>query len=334
MTSLSSVFFGTPDFALSSLEAALKTTRVLAVITQPDRPRGRGQKLSPCPVKALATAKGIRCFSPASLKKPSPELDELTAWMAQSERPDVLLVTAYGNILPQSILDWPKIAPINVHASLLPRWRGAAPIQRALESGDPITGVSLQKIVFELDAGDILSEGTLLIAPDANAESLSLELSALGGHLLEDYITGLSGGTINGRPQELTKVTFAKKITKEEGFYSPKWTAHELHNRVRAFSVWPGVKADFNGSIIKLVETSLAPPTDALKTLLSSAVGSVSLLNSKIFLRTYNDVRASEPLLLELKKVQFPAKPVTPAVDALRNFFSEKPTQLLKAPTI
>lgn len=146
----SSIFFGTPDFALPSILSALECTNVLGVVTQPDRPRGRGQKLSPCPVKKIGLDHNLPCFSPVSLRKRSADeeaakaFDAFVSWKNSIERPDFLIVTAYGNILPQEILDWPRFAPINVHASLLPRWRGAAPIQRALEAGDLNTGVALQ----------------------------------------------------------------------------------------------------------------------------------------------------------------------------------------------
>ena len=132
------VFFGTPEFALPSLEATVAECEVLGVVTQPDRPRGRGQKLSPCPVKNLALQKGLRCFSPTSLKKPSPERDELRQF-AEGAKPDLLIVAAYGNILTPEWLALPKLGPLNVHGSLLPRWRGAAPIQRCLELGDTKT---------------------------------------------------------------------------------------------------------------------------------------------------------------------------------------------------
>lgn len=328
---LSSVFFGTPEFALPSLEAALKTTNVLAVVTQPDRPRGRGQQLSPCPIKARALKEGLRVFSPPSLRKDSAELREFEEWIAQhaaeGERPDFLFVTAYGNILPQKFLDWPKIGPINVHASLLPRWRGAAPIQRCLEMGDSQTGVSLQKMVFELDAGDVLAEENISLDSKIAAAELTEKLSALGGTLLERFVRSQNeNSALSGRSQALDseKITFAAKITKEEGFWSPDWTATTLHNKVRAFSVWPGVKARLGENIIKIAITELSPDL-AVPTKL--AVGELKMHENKVILGCYSDVRASEPNYIVLSEVQLPSKPVGRALDVLRNLLQAK-TQL------
>jgi methionyl-tRNA formyltransferase len=328
---LSSVFFGTPEFALSSLEAAIKTTRVLGVVTQPDRPRGRGQKLSPCPVKELAQKHGLPCFSPQSLRKNSPELEELRTWMKKIGQPDFLLVTAYGNILPQEFLAWPKIGPINVHASLLPRWRGAAPIQRALEAGDGHTGVCLQKMVFELDAGDVLAEATLKIEPHFDAETLSALLSKAGGELLATFLQSFDGALLLGQPQNPGLVTTAKKIEKSEGFYSPDWTASEIQNRVRAFNVWPGVKAEFEGQIVKICAMSRAAPELGYP-LKESLVGSLLEQNDRVLLVAYADIRTRELSFLEVTKIQFPGKPPQKATDVFRNYFLKKlPLALKKA---
>jgi methionyl-tRNA formyltransferase len=243
------VFFGTPDFALPSLEAAVRTTKVMAVVTQPDRPRGRGQKLSACPVKTRALELGLKVFSPASLKKESPELAELKA-VLMSERPDYFFVTAYGNLLPQGFLDLPKMIPINVHASLLPKWRGAAPIQRSLEAGDEKTGVCLQRMVMELDAGNVLLEASIKLSSEHNAESLSRELSVLGGILLERFMREAEKADpgsefFRGIAQAASQISIAPKISKDEGFYRLNWSAQTFHNKVRAFRLWPKVEALF-----------------------------------------------------------------------------------------
>lgn len=236
-----SVFFGTPAFALPSLEAAISQTQVLAVVTQPDRPRGRGQQVIPCEVKQLAQQRGIEVFSPPSLRKPSDELSRFEAFVATTQ-PDLLLVTAYGNLLPQKYLDWPRVGPINVHASLLPKWRGAAPIQRSIEAGDAVSGVCLQRMVMALDAGDVLSEAQMALDPAFGAIALTQALAKLGGDLLEKYLAHLNGDELSGRPQDPSLVTLAPKITKTEGLWRPTWTASQTLNRVRAFEAWPKVQ--------------------------------------------------------------------------------------------
>lgn len=253
--------------------------------------------------------------------------------MNQIGRPDFLLVTAYGNILPQEFLDWAAIGPINVHASLLPRWRGAAPIQRALEAGDEYTGVCLQKMVFELDAGDVLAEATLKIESHLDAEALTHILSKMGGELLEKFLRSFEGSALMGRPQDPSLVTTAKKIEKSEGFYSPDWTASELLNRVRAFSVWPGVKADFEGQIVKICSLHMAPAElgHASKDALA---GSLIDKNGRVLLVAYGDIRTREPVFLEITKIQFPGKPPQTAADVFRNYFSKKQPLCLKKATL
>ncbi len=330
---LKSVFFGTPDFALPSLSAARLTTQVLAVVTQPDRPRGRGQKLLPCEVKAQALEAGIPCFSPASLRKPSPELDALMDCLLQN-KPDLFLVTAYGNILPEKLLAIPRLGSINVHASLLPRWRGAAPIQRALEAGDPFTGVSLQKIVYELDAGDVLGETQHPLPPSTDAAEATAALSRLGGLLLQKYLGEMGEGPLVGKAQDPALITHAAKITKEEGLWSPDWTALEAHNRIRAFCVWPTVRARFvpGGVELKLVRAERRSPPRPL------APGEILLHEKNVFLGVRSagpsgdrsagpsGVRTGEAMVTEalvLQKIQVPGKPPVVAFDYFQNFGKE-----------
>ncbi len=311
---LKAVFFGTPDFALPSLQAALATTDILAVVTQPDRPRGRGQKVLPCGVKALALEGGLRCFSPSSLRKSSPELDELLSFL-DAHSPDLFLVTAYGNILPESFLARPRLGAINVHASLLPRWRGAAPIQRALEAGDAVSGVCLQKMVYELDAGDVLAAEEHPLPSSTDAFEATGALSRLGGLLLARYLGDLNGGPLLGQPQNSSKITHAAKIRKEEGLWSPDWSAIESHNRIRAFCVWPSVRARFpaGNHELKLLRSTIAPAPRLL------SPGELMLQDGRVFC----GVRTSEAAgsdCLELLRIQAPGKAPVAAFDYFQNF--------------
>jgi methionyl-tRNA formyltransferase len=237
------VFWGTPTFSISSLEACFKNSEVIAVVTQPDKPKGRGHDLLPTPVKEWALNKQIKVFAPKSLRKLDEEGLELVDFL-QKNPADYFVVVAYGNIFPQTFLDMPKIAAVNVHASLLPRWRGAAPIQRSLESGDEITGVSLQKMVAALDAGDVLLEKRYMPQEEDNAQLMFQKLSLLGGELLSDFLR-TDFLAIMPQKQDEALVTLAPKISKEEAIFRATWTAKEFCNRVRAFFVWPTVKVVF-----------------------------------------------------------------------------------------
>lgn len=243
---LRTVFFGTPEFSVASLEACAKLFDLRGAVTQPDRPRGRGHKVIPCEVKEAALKMPLPVFAPESLRKDSDELQKLKTFLV-SEKIDLFVVLAYGNILPETLLSLPRLGAVNLHASLLPRWRGAAPIQRALETGDNSTGVSLQKMVQKLDAGDVLHEKSLLIGAQDNAETLSRKLSALSAEVLSEYFTQHFKNALKGQKQDESLVTLAAKITKEEALWSPTWTAREVHNKVRAFSIWPQVKATVSG---------------------------------------------------------------------------------------
>jgi len=310
---MKTVFFGTPDFALSSLRACQENSQLVAVVTQPDRPRGRGQKLSACPVKALALEWGLPVFSPASLRKPSEELAALHTLLAK-ESPDLFVVTAYGNLLPQNVLDLPKLGCINLHASLLPRWRGAAPIQRAIESRDTETGVCLQKMVMELDAGDVLSEVRTPLSSDESAVVLSERLSVLGGELLVKF---LRAPVWMGKAQNPADISYAAKITKEEGFWKPSWSPTETHAKVRAFAAWPQVKVLLKGSSaeVKLLETALF--ARAKLEMADTAATSLILKSGRVFLES--EVRSSEHML-ELIRIQVPGKGPVRAWDYFQNF--------------
>jgi methionyl-tRNA formyltransferase len=227
---------GTPDFAAAVLRGVLDAgaCRIAAVYTQPDRPCGRGQACRPGPVKTLALKRGLPVLQPADFKSP-----ETVAKLA-AFAPDVLLVAAYGMLLPQPVLDVPKIMPINVHASLLPRHRGAAPVQRAILGGDTVTGATIMRMVRALDAGPILAQRALAIGFDDDAGTILSQMAALGGVLLAETLARLAAGPILEIPQDESRATYAAKIGKAEAELSFDRPVMDVHNRIRAFSPKPG----------------------------------------------------------------------------------------------
>ena len=255
------VFWGSPDFAVSALAACKEHSEILGVVTQPDKARGRGHELLPTPVKAWAQKENIKVFSPKSLRKLDEEGEATVAFLQQSKA-DYFVVVAYGNLLPDSILAIPLKAPVNIHASLLPRWRGAAPIQRALEMGDEVTGVSLQRMVKELDAGDVYLEKKYQILDEDNSETLFEKLSYLGAELITDFLKA-DFSTLHATQQDIAKITHAAKIDKKEAMWTPAWKAAEFHNKVRAFYSWPTVKITFsndkNKVEVKVLKTKRMP---------------------------------------------------------------------------
>jgi len=240
---LNIVFAGTPEFAAVALRALLDSPhRVLAVYTQPDRPAGRGRKLTASPVKALAVEHSIPVHQPATLK--DPQQQRVLAGL----QPDVLVVVAYGLILPQAVLDIPRLGCLNIHASLLPRWRGAAPIQRAILAGDTETGVTIMQMDAGLDTGPMLTVIRCPISANDTSQSLNDRLALLGGRALLDTLEQLSTGSVSAQAQDSTQACYAAKITKQEARIDWTRTAAELAREVRAFNPWPvaftGLDAD------------------------------------------------------------------------------------------
>ena len=241
------VFAGTPDFAVPSLRAAAQRNEVVAVYTQPDRPAGRGRGLSPSPVKLEAVARGIPVLQPESLK--SPEAQETLRRLA----PDLMIVVAYGLILPRAVLDIPTYGCWNVHASLLPRWRGAAPIQRAIEAGDAETGVCLMQMEAGLDTGPVLLEQRLQIGAEETGGQLHDRLSELGAQTLADGLGLLRAGIRPvPRPQPEHGVTYAHKLDKAQARLDWQLPAEQLARRVRAFNPWPVAEAQLAGERLRI----------------------------------------------------------------------------------
>ena len=251
------VYMGTPDFAAVILRAlvAWPGAEVLCAYTQPDRPCGRGQECRPTPVKAVALEAGIEVRQPLNFKDPA----DVAALAALDF--DVLVVAAYGLILPQSVLDTPRFMPVNVHGSLLPRWRGAAPIQRALEAGDMATGITIMKMELGLDSGPILLQRALRIADGDNAGILHDELAEMGADALLDALTRLPQGRLMCLEQDESRVTFAPKLSKEEGLIDWNSEAEPLHNHIRAMHPWPGAFFDWTTPAGKTLRLTIEPGT-------------------------------------------------------------------------
>jgi methionyl-tRNA formyltransferase len=228
------VFFGTPEFAVPTLEALLRSRhKVVGVVTQPDRPRGRGQKTSAAPVKARALAAGLPVLQPERLKDPA-FLDRLTALGA-----DLGVVAAYGRILTDAVLAMPRLGLLNVHASLLPRYRGAAPVHRAVIAGERETGVTIMRVVKALDAGPMLSTVRRPIGPEDTSDEVERDLSRLGAELLVSTADDLASGKSHEAPQAEAAATYAHRLTKDDGVAVWSWPAGRLHNLVRGLHPWP-----------------------------------------------------------------------------------------------
>lgn len=241
------VFAGTPEFAAQHLQALLDAGRqIVAVYTQPDRPAGRGQKLMPSPVKQLALQHGIAVYQPQTLRDPAAQA-ELAALA-----PDLMVVVAYGLILPQVVLDTPRLGCINSHASLLPRWRGAAPIQRAIEAGDASSGVTVMQMEAGLDTGPMLLKMTTTITAEDTGGSLHDRLAQLGSAAVVEAVTKLAAGELRGEVQDDSLATYAHKLNKDEARLDWSRPAVELERLVRAFNPWPICHSTLNGEVLKV----------------------------------------------------------------------------------
>ncbi len=241
------IFAGTPDFAVPSLQMLLESKHdVCAVYTQPDRPAGRGRHLQPSPVKQLAEATGIPVLQPLTLKKPE-ALRQLIDFNA-----DLMVVVAFGMILPQAMLDAPKLGCINVHGSLLPRWRGAAPIQRAIMAGDVKTGVTLMQLVHKLDAGDMLHKEEYLIGADDTSCDVYDKLAGLGAIGLAKVLAQLESGAVHPEPQNEALVTYAEKLDKSEAVIDWTQPAGQLARKVRGLNPWPVAQTFYQGNVLRI----------------------------------------------------------------------------------
>lgn len=252
------VFMGSPELAARIMEALASKYRVVGVVTQPDRPAGRGKVLASPPVKVLADQLGIPTIQPERLRDEA--FAQLQAW-----NPDVIVVAAFGQILRQRVLELPKFGCINVHASYLPRWRGAAPIQAAILHGDEFTGVSIMKMDAGIDTGPVLIQEKVYLAVDETLSTLTEKLSALGATLLLKALEDYLAGKLDSKPQPQGGDTYAGMLKKEDGLLDFTQSAAEIDRKVRALNDWPGTYCDVNGQVIKIrkVKTILSEPHPA-----------------------------------------------------------------------
>jgi len=247
------VFMGTPELAVASLEALLKSEdQVVGVVTQPDRPKGRGQTLAASPIKQVALREGLPLLQPVKMKDPV-FLDALRAW-----QPDLIAVTAFGRILPPVILSLPPRGCINVHGSLLPKYRGAGPIQWAIIKGEQETGITTMLMDEGMDTGPMLLQERVPILPEDTAGTLSVKLAEVGGRLLVETIRRLHAGTLTPQPQDHSKATLAPLLKKEDGLITWTASATDIANRIRGLSPWPGAYAYARGERWVLSRASAA----------------------------------------------------------------------------
>jgi methionyl-tRNA formyltransferase len=259
---LNLIFCGTPRFAVPTLEKLVASGhRIHLVVTQPDRPKGRGLELVQSPVKESALKLNLPITQPDRIKTNHEFRAQLT-----SLQPDAIIVVGYGRIIPQWMLDLPPLGNINLHASLLPKYRGAAPIQWAIASGETVTGVTTMRINAGLDTGDILQQQQLAIAPNDTAETLAPRLAAIGADLMVDTLRGLQSGTIHPRPQDNAQATLAPILKKEDGLIDFSRSATDISNRIRGFLPWPGAHTKFRGKTLQIIKarptTGELPPAE------------------------------------------------------------------------
>ncbi|GAB4545183.1 MAG: methionyl-tRNA formyltransferase [Anaerolineae bacterium] len=262
----------------------------MGVVTQPDRPGGRGRKPQPSPVKVLALDHGLPVLEPTSLRDPQ-ALARLQAW-----RPDVIIVAAFGQILPPAVLELPPYGCLNVHASLLPRWRGAAPVAAAILAGDEVTGVTIMQMDAGLDTGPIISQRSVTIAPDDTCQSLTARLAQLGAELLRDTLPDWFAGKLEPRLQEEALVTYAPQIKKEQGRIDWSAPSAAIARQVRAFHPWPGAFTHWEGRLLKILSAVAIEPDQEKQ--------SSGLLPGTVFLNTEGPAVVTGRGSLQLFEVQ------------------------------
>src|SRR5581483_1379483 len=241
------VFLGTPEFAVPSLAALASEHQIIAVLTQPDRPKGRGNQLTASPVKAAALDLNIPVYQPERVRRPE------SVELLKSLQAELMVVVGYGQIIPQSIIDLPREGILNVHASLLPKYRGAAPIQWAIANGETETGVTIMQIEAGLDTGDMLLKGSVAIRPEETAPELSARLAPFGAQLLLETVRQIARGTVKREKQNDAEATFSPVLKKEDGLIDWSRSAGDLYNRLRGFTPWPGAYTKFRGQQLSVI---------------------------------------------------------------------------------
>ncbi len=297
------VFCGTPQFAVPSLERlAAQGFDIQMVVTQPDRPQGRGMQLTAPPVKQATAKLGIPVIQPDKIKKNEEFQNQLRAIA-----PDAIIVVGYGRIIPSWMLQLPPYGNINVHASLLPKYRGAAPIQWAIARGETVTGVTTMRIDEGLDTGDMLLKREMEIRPDDTSATLSPRLAEMGAELLVETLHGLEQEKVTATSQDHAQATLAPILKKEDGLIDFRWTAKEIHNRMRGFQPWPGIYTRFKGKNLKIIS---AMPVQA--STIQAEPAELRITHSQLFLG------CASGTVLELLQVQPEGKKALP----VREFIS------------
>lgn len=290
------VFLGTPSFAVPTLERIVEAGHhVLAVFTQPDRPKGRGGQLAAPPVKETALRLGLPVHQPERIRRPDPveQLKQLN--------PDAMVVVGYGQIIPQSIIDIPRHGIINVHGSLLPKYRGAAPIQWAIANGESVTGVTTMRIDAGLDTGDMLLKWETPIGADENALELGERMAKAGADLLLETLAQIEAGTLRAEPQDNAQATLAPILKKEDGAVDWNWSAQKIVDRARGFLPWPGAYTHFRGQLFHIWKARVAEES------VEGAPGRLQPLKRRLL------VASGEGTALELLEVQVEGRKRMPA---------------------
>lgn len=312
---MKTVFAGTPEFAAVALAALLDAgLSVPLVLTQPDRPAGRGMQMQASAVKQLAQTHRIPVLQPPSLRPDGPHKEAAKKTYDYLERlqPDVMVVAAYGLILPPKLLSLPRFGCINIHASLLPKWRGAAPIQRAIEAGDRETGISIMQMEEGLDTGPVLMQQSLAIAPDDTALTLHDKLAALGGKMICRALDALEKNRLQPRPQDNSLASYAAKIMKNEARLDFSLPAAAIAGKIRAFNPFPGAQAAFGNTLLKIWKAEPLPastPLDPGKIIAANANEGVLV--------------ACKDSLLRITELQKPGGKRLPAHEFIRGFSLE-----------
>jgi len=297
-TPLNLVFCGTPRFAVPTLDKLLAAGHsVPLVVTQPDRPRGRGMEVAVSPVKDAAIRLGIAVAQPATIKNNAEFRDQLAAIA-----PDAVIVVGYGRIIPQWMIDLPQLGNLNLHASLLPKYRGAAPIQWAIANGESTTGVTTMRIDAGLDTGDILMQREIPIAPEDTAETLGPKLASIGADLMVETLRGLDTGQVRPTPQDHSQATLAPILKKEDGRMDFTRSADDLFNRLRGFQPWPGAFTTFKG---KTLQVHHAQP---LQHAVKLTPGEIAVEGTRLFVGCGKNKAQDADTALELIEIQLEGK--------------------------